>query len=206
MKADIRGRGSREECDRVRCSVGCERREICRSVRVARRLVLLAICASVTGACESRSATTADARPRQRAVSTLKLPRREPGPPRAETAAEVQRERDEAARLVTALRQGGVSTRQVASMADIRGYRHYRVRRYRRAQVWFETAVRVDASYELGLYNASRVAVLLKELPLAARRLRKLHELETPLGQRALGLAATDPDLAALRELLRQTK
>ena len=169
-------------------------------------MVLLVTCVSVAWACESSSTTAADVGPPQRAASPLKLPRREPGPPRAETAAEVQRERDEAARLVTTLRQGGVSARQVASMADIRGYRHYRVRRYRRAQVWFETAVRVDASYELGLYNASRVAVLIKELPLAARRLRKLHELETPLGQRALGLAATDPDLAALRELLRQTK
>lgn len=176
------------------------------ALSAARRLALLAACMSVAGACHGRSATAVDARANERAVPPLKLPRREPGPAREETAAEVQGEHDEAGRLVTALRQGGVSTRQVASMADIRGYRHYRLRRYRRAQVWFETAVRVDGSYELGLYNAARVAVLLEEVPLAARRLRRLHQLNTPLGRRALRLAATDPDLATLREVLRHTK
>lgn len=131
-------------------------------------------------------------------VAPLELPPREPGPPRAETREHVTREEQEANALLGAL-GAAVSRGQLASMADIRGYRHYHARRYRRAQVWFEHAVRLAPSYELSLYNAARVAALLGELERARTHLAALGALRTPMAARALERARQDPDLAALR-------
>jgi tetratricopeptide (TPR) repeat protein len=132
-------------------------------------------------------------RPRPENAS-VDLPPREAGPPRREPADTVARERAEAKRLLAGLR-GSVSARQLTSMADIRGYRLYRERRFQRAQVWFEAAVRTDPSYEYSRYNAARVASLLGEADRAQAHLNQLAQLETPLSRRLLSFSRRDPDL-----------
>jgi hypothetical protein len=126
-------------------------------------------------------------------------PPREDGPPRAETAQQVGAATREAAELISALMKGGVSAREAASVADMRGYRLYRQRLFGQARAWFDAAVRVEPRFELSLYNAARSAALLGKLTEARALLARLQALDTPLARGRLRLAERDPDLATLR-------
>jgi len=139
-----------------------------------------------------------------RRPSSLKPPKREPGPARMEARARVKKAGDEASSLTATLRESGVDAREVASIADMRGYRLYRKRYFRQAQSWFEAAVKVDPSFEPALLNAARCAMLLKDQAKAARMLSTLGRLNTPLARSRLALARMDPDFAALWESLRK--
>ncbi len=108
----------------------------------------------------------------------------------------------EAQRLTRALLAGGVAAREVTSVADIRGYRLFRRRYHRQAQVWFETAVGVDPTFEPALYNAALTAALLADRPRALRHLERLRRLGTPLGRRRLTRAARSPHLRAIARQL----
>ena len=146
--------------------------------------------------------TSPDLTPREIAEknrpSSLRPPPREPGPARVEPPATVEAAGVEARRLTRALRSGGVDPREVAAVADMRGYRLYRKRYFRQAQVWFEIAASVDPSFEPALLNAARCAVLLKQPSRAQELLRSLGRLNTPLSRSRLGRAKQDPDFAPL--------
>lgn len=173
---------------------GISKVELCKNISTALIALHLA-------GCPARQPATAEHTDAAEIGPTaLELPPREVGPARPETEAQVARERREARELTQALRHA-VSARQLTSMADIRGYRLYRERRYRRAQVWFETAVQLDPSYELSQYSAARVAALLDDLDRAREHLAQLRRQDTPLARRALLAAERDPDLAALRSV-----
>jgi len=130
--------------------------------------------------------------------NSLLPPPREPGPPRPETPAQVARARKEATALVQAMAQGGITGREVTSMADIRGYRLFRRREFRQALAWFEVAVHSDATFEPAMFNAARAAAALGQVQTAHRYLQLLRGLGTPLARTRLALARTDPDLAPL--------
>lgn len=134
----------------------------------------------------------------ERRPSSLLPPPREPGPARLEAAATVKAAGEEARRLTEALKAGGVDAREVAAVADMRGYRLYRKRYFRQAQVWFETAALVDPSFEPALFNAARCAVLLEQPVRARERINALKRLNTPLARSRLDLARQDPDFASL--------
>jgi Flp pilus assembly protein TadD len=105
---------------------------------------------------------------------------------------------EEARKLVQALVSGGVSVREAASVADMRGYRLYRRRAFGQARAWFRAAVSVDPDFELSLYNGARCAALLGDLGEARALLGRLRRLGTPVARARLELARTDPDLRAL--------
>jgi hypothetical protein len=126
-------------------------------------------------------------------------PPRQEGPPLAETAKELEAARREAAQLAAALLKGGVPAREVASVADMRGYRLYRRRAFGQARAWFDAAIRVDGRFELSLYNAARCAALLGKDAEARALLASLRGLDTPLARSRLRLADQDPDLVTLR-------
>jgi hypothetical protein len=130
--------------------------------------------------------------------SSLRPPAREPGPPREETAEQVQNAEEEARKLVAALIEGGVERREVCSMADIRGHRLFRRRFFKQARVWFEAAVRADPTFEPALLNAARATAAAGDRAAALRHLKALEKLGTPLARSRLRLAAEDPDLAGL--------
>lgn len=130
--------------------------------------------------------------------SSLAPPARQPGPPRAESDARVVRALEEAAALVQAMGQGGVSRREAASMADIRGYRLFKRRLFGQARAWFETAVRADPTFEPAIFNAARAAAAAGDASAARDHLRRLRRLGTPLARSRLGLARQDPDLRGL--------
>jgi hypothetical protein len=132
-------------------------------------------------------------------ASLASPPPREEGPPRSESPAQVATAQLEANRLVLALSKGGVPSREVASVADMRGYRLYRGRLFAQARAWFLAATRVDPSFELSLYNAARCDALLGDGTQARAYLARLRRLDTPLARSRLRLAERDPDLAILR-------
>ena len=179
---------------------------ICRRSFV--RLALLLVCAG--GGCRRSCLPTPPTVPderveddaaRQRTASDPlgAPPPREDGPPLPETAKEIEAAAREAAQLAAALVKGGVPPREVASVADMRGYRLYRRRAFRQARAWFDTAIGVDARFELSLYNAARCAALLGKNVEARGLLARLRALDTPLARSRLRLAERDPDLATLR-------
>ena len=126
-------------------------------------------------------------------------PPREPGPPRPESAAQIEAAVKEARGLAQSLVEGGVPRREVASVADVRGYRLYRRRAFGQARAWFRAAVEVDPRFELSLYNGARCSALLGDLSGARALLDRLRALDTPLARARLELSRTDPDLQALR-------
>lgn len=128
-------------------------------------------------------------------------PPREPGPARPESAQAIERTRKEVDQWTRSFRQSGLGSREISSLADIRGYRLYRRRNFRRAQLWFDAAVAADPSFEVPLYNAARVAALNGDRGRAVKLLAKLAALNTPLAKRRLQLAAKDPDLQGFRPL-----
>lgn len=123
---------------------------------------------------------------------------REPGPPRDETKEQLARAAQEAAKLSADLVKSGIPPREVASMADIRGYRLFRKRYFGMARRWFMTAARTDPSFEPAHYNAARAAALLGDTAAARRHLERLRELGTPMSRRKLQLARRHPDFAPL--------
>lgn len=125
------------------------------------------------------------------------LPAREEGPPRPEEQRAVQAAGAEAEALARSLLAGGISPREVASIADMRGYRHYRKRRYAQAYAWFIMATKTDGTFELSLFNAARSAALLGRGPEALALLHRLRALKTPLGRSLARRADRDPDFAA---------
>lgn len=157
---------------------------------------------SAAGARRAAGASKASRAKQTKRAIPLRPPPREPGPPREEKPGGVAAARREAESLVSALLEGGISRREVTAMADIRGYRLYRKRYFRRARAWFEIAVRTDPSFELSRYNAARAAALTGDLAGARRHLRALRALGTPLSRHRMELAKVDPDLAALRAWL----
>ena len=84
-------------------------------------------------------------------------------------------------------------------MADIRGYRLFRRRSFGQALRWFETAARIDPTYEPALFNAARAAALLGAVHRAREHLAKLRALGTPLSRRQLDAAARHEDFKALQ-------
>ena len=163
--------------------------------------LIAALCVGclVLGACKrSRPTATVDARPAIDAEIRRGSARPDPGPPRAETAQRVAAARAEAARLTKALRAGGVAAREVTSVADIRGFRLFKRRSYRQAQVWFEAAVGVDPTFEPSLYNAALTAAVLGDPARARRHLAALRRLGTPLSRRRLSRATRNGHLGRL--------
>lgn len=132
--------------------------------------------------------------------SSLDPSPREPGPPHKETDEQLRSAGEECRSLVDSLLTSGISPREVASTADIRGYRLYRRRYFGQARVWFEAATRTDPTYEPGLLNAARVAALLGDLVGAREHLRRLRAIGTPLSRSRLSLMKSDPDFAKLWE------
>lgn len=136
-----------------------------------------------------------------RRPNSLKPPPREPGPPREETERQVEQARKEAAGLMQSLSASGIDAREKASVADMRGYRLYRKRNLKQAQVWFERAVEVDPTFEPSLLNAARCAVLLGQPDQARAHLQTLKKLDTPLARSRLALTTTDPDFQPLHNI-----
>ncbi len=124
---------------------------------------------------------------------------REPGPPKIELESQIIKTRSEVTQWLAALEQNNFPAREIASMADIRGYRLYRKRFFKQAHIWFEAAAKVDPSYELALFNAARTAVLLGDVLAARKHLFRLKKLDTPLSRSRLKLIDSDPDFAKLR-------
>jgi len=129
-------------------------------------------------------------------VADRLLAPREEGPPREEAAGEVRAARTEAAQLTRSLLAGGISRREVASIADMRGYRHFKRRRFAQARAWFLQALAADTTFELSAYNAARCAALLGNLAEARALLGRLRTRDTLLARSLLRRAAQDPDLA----------
>jgi hypothetical protein len=132
--------------------------------------------------------------------SLLQLAPREPGPPRSESAEQLTQAQQQAQRWTGDLLKGGLARREVASMADIRGYRFFRRRSFGRALRWFTIAVATDPTYEPALFNAARAAALLGETATAREHLSRLRGLGTPLSRRQLDAAARHKDFARLRK------
>jgi hypothetical protein len=168
-------------------------------------LLLATISSATLGGCRCGQTSTletsgpASERPDfERAYSRLEPPPREDGPPRSETREELERSAHEANLLCRSLRAGGVPGREVASVADIRGYRLYRRRFYGKALAWFEAALVAEPGHELALLNAARAARLLHRDEDARRHLAALARLESELSRSLLRRASTDPDLGGL--------
>ena len=142
-------------------------------------------------------ATTGTPDPSDRA-SSLNPPAREPGKPRAESAALLRRTAREARVFVDVLLSGGIDRREVCSMADIRGHRLFRGRYFGQARAWFDAALRTDPTFEPALFNAARAAAAAGDPGAARRHLKTLRRLDTPLARSRLQLAEQDPDLAGL--------
>lgn len=104
----------------------------------------------------------------------------------------------EARRLTETLTESGISPREAASVADMRGFRLYRRRRYAQALAWFEQAIRTDGSFELSRFNAARCAMLLDRPEVARGHLRALAALSTPMARSGLAMARRLTDFAAL--------
>ena len=136
--------------------------------------------------------------------SSLRPPPRPPRAPRPETPDKKLAARREAQKQVKDLLKTGISPREVASVADTRGYQFFHWRYFQRAQLWFEQAVRVDPTYELSLYNAARCAAALGDHKAAIKHLTTLEGLDTPLSRSRLVLAREDPDLSAMKKRLEQ--
>ena len=179
-----------------------------RSLPLALALALLVSCSPgckkpAPAAPDSSAAARAEQALEDRG-SSLKPPPRQPGPPRPETPEKIKAASLEANELVEDLLKAGISPREVASVADTRGYQYFHWRYFNRARLWFEQAVRVDPTYELSLYNAARCAAALGDHKAAIAHLQTLQRLETPLSRSRLVLAHADPDLAAMRKRLEQ--
>lgn len=138
--------------------------------------------------------------------SSLKPPPRQPGPHRPETPDKILATSLEAQKLVKDLLRAGIPPREVASVADTRGYQFFHWRYFHRARLWFEQAVRVDPTYELSLYNAARCAAATGDHKAAIRHLQTLKKLNTPLSRSRLVLARVDPDLKAMQKKLEALK
>ena len=134
--------------------------------------------------------------------SSLKPPPRKPGPARPEAPENVEAAREESSSLVKGLLKAGIPPREVASVADTRGYKYFRWRYFKRARVWFEHAARVDPTYEMSLYNAARCAAALGDHKAAIAHLQTLEKLQTPLSRSRMVLANEDPDISAMKERL----
>lgn len=139
----------------------------------------------------------AQAPPSAESAAPVLLPPREEGPPRPEEQQSIQAAGAEAEALARSLLAGGISRREVASIADMRGYRLFRKRRYAQAHAWFIRATQVDGTFELSLFNAARCAALLDRGPEAHALLHRLRALKTPLSRSLARRADRDPDLAA---------
>lgn len=148
----------------------------------------------------TRSADSTKASDPANRPSPLQLAPREFGPPRPESAGQLEQAQQEARRWTSDLLKGGLARREVASMADIRGYRLFRRRSFGQALQWFSTATRVDPTYEPALFNAARAAALLGDVAAAQEHLTRLRGLSTPLSLRQLNAAARHKDFARLRE------
>lgn len=125
--------------------------------------------------------------------------KRQPGPPRKESESEENKAKIKARKFVEDLRRGKINRREITALADIRGYRLYRMRYFKRAHQWFEAAIENDPSFELSLYNGARTAALTGRLKRARQLLSMLKILDTPLSKMRLELAKTDEDLSALK-------
>jgi|GEM_PF-4914062 hypothetical protein len=150
---------------------------------------------------QSPTKTTGVGSPPQTHVDRTAPPAREPGPARPETAQMLEKTRKEVGQWLASFRESGLAPREISSLADIRGYRLYRRRYFRQAQVWFDAAVNADSTFEVPLYNAARAAGLNGDRRRARELLRKLAALNTPLAKRRMAFAVTDPDLGWLRPL-----
>lgn len=148
----------------------------------------------------TRSADSAEASDPANRPSPLQLAPREFGPPRPESVEQLEQAQKEARRWTGDLLKGGLARREVASMADIRGYRLFRRRSFGRALRWFTTAARVDPTYEPSRFNAARAAALLGDVTAAQEHLARLRGLKTPLSLRQLDAAARHKDFAVLRK------
>jgi len=158
---------------------------------------LLGGCRSAQPGPDQRGGTSVDAA----AIESFPHPPpREPGPPRPESAPQIAAASAEAAQLIGELVKGGISGREAASVADMRGYRLYRQRYFGRARAWFRAAIQADPTLELSLYNGARCAALLGDVDDARALLSRLRRLGTPLSRARLRSSLTDPDLAALRQ------
>ena len=147
-----------------------------------------------------RSADSTKASDPANQPSPLQLAPREFGPPRPESTEQLDQAQQEARRWTGDLLKGGLARREVASMADIRGYRLFRRRSFGRALRWFTTAARVDPTYEPSRFNAARAAALLGDVAAAQEHLTRLRGLKTPLSLRQLDAAARHKDFAVLRK------
>ena len=136
--------------------------------------------------------------------SSLKPPPRQPGPHRPETPDKILATSLEAQKLVKDLLRAGIPPREVASVADTRGYQFFHWRYFNRARLWFEQAVRVDPTYELSLYNAARCTAALGDHKASIAHLATLEKLDTPLSRSRLVLGAEDPDLLAMQQKLQK--
>ncbi len=141
-------------------------------------------------------------RPVTNIAASLLAPR-EAGPPRHEEERAILAARKEAKEIARSLLGGGISRREVASIADMRGYRHYRKRRYGQALAWFQRATQTDPSFELSAFNAARCAALLGRGAEALPLLRRLRTMDTSLSRALLQQVDRDPDLATVVPLLR---
>ncbi len=138
--------------------------------------------------------------------SSLKPPARKAGPARPETPKKVEATRKESAQLVKGLLGAGIPAREVASVADTRGYKYFHWRYFKRARIWFEHAVRVDPTFEMSLYNAARCAAATGDHKAAVAHLKTLEKLDTPMSRSRLVLANEDPDIAAMVKKLEGAK
>lgn len=104
------------------------------------------------------------------------------------THAQLRRTQVEIESLFSALKAGGVAAREITSVADIRGFRLLRRKRYREAQLWFEAGVKNDPTYELCLFNAALTAHLLADHPRVHKHTVALQKLHTPLANAKLAI------------------
>ena len=136
--------------------------------------------------------------------TSLRPPARQPGPPRPEAPEKIAATSQLARKLVQDLLKAGIPPREVASVADTRGYRLFHWRYFQQARAWFEEAVRVDPTYELSLYNAARCTAALGDHKASIAHLATLEKLDTPLSRSRLVLGAEDPDLLAMQQKLQK--
>jgi hypothetical protein len=131
--------------------------------------------------------------------ASLRPQPREPGPPRDESDADLKRTEREVSGFIGKLLKSDFSRRELTAMADIRGYRHYRNRRFKQAYIWFFHASFVDPKFELSHYNAARCAALIGRCDWVFEHLARLRSLGTPLSRARLALANCDPELFGKR-------
>ena len=109
----------------------------------------------------------------------------------AQTASEVRQ-------LTAALLNGGVAPREVASVADIRGVRLMKRKRFTLANVWLRAAAQIDPTYEWAVYHAAVCAAKLGQRDSARAQLQRLQRLATPLANKRLQDARRISELATL--------